>query len=94
MSTLYEAPGGDDVVAQVTEDDSATIFDGRTGQTLAFDSYNDGEQRHQVIAQFEDLRVSWSVPADGFPTRPTTTPSSARASQPCRSSRTRPAHER
>ena len=63
----YEAPGGDDAVAQVTEVNSATVFDGRTGQTLAFDSYNDGEQRHQVIAQFEDVRLSWSVPADGFP---------------------------
>ena len=63
----YEAESGDDGVAKVTADDAATIFDGRTGQTLAFDSYNDGEQRHQVIAQFEDVRLSWSVPADGFP---------------------------
>ena len=63
----YEAEGGDDAVADVTGDEEATIFDGRVGQTLAFDSFSDGEQRHQVLAQFEDVRLTWSVPSDGFP---------------------------
>ena len=63
----YEAEGGDDAVGGITEDGAATVFEGRTGHTLGFDSYNDGEQRHTEMAQVEDLRLTWSVPSEGFP---------------------------
>jgi hypothetical protein len=63
----YLSEDGDDATANVDHDDAATIFDGRRGGLLAFDAFNDGEQRHTVIAQFEDVRVSWSVPTEGFP---------------------------
>jgi hypothetical protein len=63
----YVADGGDDAVNNVEQEDDATVFDGRHGATLSFDSFNDGEEKHQVLAQFEDVRVSWSVPTEGFP---------------------------